>query len=65
MHLQTHLPGYINDYDKLTKAGAQVIACVAVNDAFVMTAWGEQAGAKDKVRFVPCTLDADKTSQFA
>lgn len=47
--MQTHLPGYITDYDKLTKAGAQVIACVAVNDAFVMTAWGEQAGAKDKV----------------
>jgi len=56
--MQTHLPGYITDYDKLTKAGAQVIVCVAVNDAFVMTAWGESAGAKGKVRLClgACTL---------
>ena len=47
---KTHLPGYINDYDKLTKAGAQVIACTSVNDAFVMAAWGEQNHADGKVR---------------
>ncbi len=46
---KTHLPGYVSDYDKLTKAGAQVIACTAVNDAFVMAAWGEQNGADGKV----------------
>ena len=47
--VQTHLPGYVNDYSKLSEAGAQVIACVAVNDAFVMKAWGEQSGAEAKV----------------
>jgi len=26
---KTHLPGYINDYDKLTAAGAEVIVCTA------------------------------------
>ena len=52
--LQTHLPGYINDYDKLSKAGAQVIACVAVNDPFVMAAWGEVNKAEGKVW--PCGL---------
>ncbi|CAL5218679.1 g387 [Coccomyxa viridis] len=46
---KTHLPGYISDYDKLTKAGAQVIACTSVNDAFVMAAWGEQNKADGKV----------------
>lgn len=46
---KTHLPGYVNDFAKLTEAGAQVIACVSVNDAFVMKAWGEQAGADAKV----------------
>ena len=48
--LQTHLPGYVSDYSKLGEAGAQVIACVSVNDAFVMKAWGEQSGAEAKVR---------------
>lgn len=47
--MQTHLPGYVNDYAKLTEAGAQVIACVAVNDAYVMKAWAEQSGAEAKV----------------
>lgn len=48
--LQTHLPGYVADFDKLKEAGAEVIVCVAVNDAFVMGAWGEAHGAPGKVR---------------
>lgn len=47
--MQTHLKGYVTDYDKLTKAGAEIIVCVAVNDAFVMEAWGDASGAKGKV----------------
>ncbi|KAL3149945.1 hypothetical protein ABBQ38_013306 [Trebouxia sp. C0009 RCD-2024] len=45
---KTHLPGYVNDYAKLSEAGAQVIVCVSVNDAFVMEAWGKQTGAEAK-----------------
>lgn len=47
--LQSHLPGYIGDYEKLTKAGAEVIACVSINDAFVMSAWGTANGSSGKV----------------
>jgi len=47
--MQTHLKGYVSDYDKLTKAGAEIIVCVAVNDPFVMEAWGDASGAKGKV----------------
>lgn len=47
--VQSHVPGYVNDYDKLKQAGAEVIACVSVNDAFVMKAWGDSTGATGKV----------------
>mmetsp|Transcript_440 Transcript_440/g.1313 ORF Transcript_440/g.1313 Transcript_440/m.1313 type:complete len:197 (+) Transcript_440:38-628(+) len=49
---KTHLPGYINDYEKLKAAGAEVVVCTAVNDAFVTGAWGEAAGADGKVRIL-------------
>jgi peroxiredoxin len=39
-----HLPGYINNAE-----GIDTIACLSVNDAFVMGAWGEAQGAGDKV----------------
>jgi len=38
---EAHLPGYVVLADKLKAAGADAIACVAVNDAFVMKAWGD------------------------
>ena len=47
---QTHLPSFLNDYDKLKAKGVEVIACVAVNDPFVVSAWGESAGGTGKVR---------------
>ena len=46
---QTHLPGYVTDFDKLKAKGIDVIACVSVNDPFVMEAWGNSVGAGDKV----------------
>ena len=46
---QSHLPGFVADYDKLKSAGVDVIACVSVNDAFVMSAWGKENGAEGKV----------------
>lgn len=46
---QTHLPGYIAQHDALKGKGIQEIVCVAVNDPFVMAAWGEKQGVGNKV----------------
>ena len=44
-----HLPGFISQADDLTDKGVDTIACMAVNDVFVMDAWGKDRGAGDKV----------------
>ena len=44
-----HLPGFIEQADALKAKGVDTIACIAVNDVFVMDAWGQSAGAGDKV----------------
>jgi glutaredoxin/glutathione-dependent peroxiredoxin len=44
-----HLPGYIQHADDLHGKGIDAIACVSVNDAFVMGAWGESQKAGDKI----------------
>jgi peroxiredoxin len=44
-----HLPGYINQADDLGAQGVDTIACMAVNDVFVMNAWGKDRGVGDKV----------------
>ena len=44
-----HLPGFIEKAAELKAKGIQAIACVSVNDAFVMDAWGKQQGSGDKV----------------
>ncbi|MBT8422462.1 MAG: peroxiredoxin [Gammaproteobacteria bacterium] len=46
---QKHLPGYVAKADELKANGVDTIACTAVNDVFVMNAWGKEAGAGDKV----------------
>ncbi len=48
----THLPGYLGDYDAIKAKGVDTIACVAVNDAFVMNAWGDAHGAAGKIRML-------------
>lgn len=45
----THLPGYIKNADALKGKGVDTIACMSVNDVFVMGAWGKDQGAGDKV----------------
>ena len=44
-----HLPGYVNNAGALHAKGVDQIACMAVNDVFVMGAWGHSAGAGDSV----------------
>ena len=45
----SHLPGYVAEADKLKSEGTAEIACISVNDPFVMSAWGEQHGVDGKV----------------
>jgi peroxiredoxin len=44
-----HLPGFIQNADAMKQKGVDAIACLSVNDAFVMGAWGDQQGSGDKV----------------
>jgi peroxiredoxin len=44
-----HLPGYVSHADELLAKGVDTIACMAVNDVFVMHAWGKDRGVGDKV----------------
>ena len=54
-----HLPGYISNAEAMKAAGVDEIVCVSVNDAFVMGAWGQSAGAAGKV-----TMLADGNGEF-
>jgi peroxiredoxin len=44
-----HLPGYLQNADAIKAKGVDTIACLAVNDAFVMAAWGKDRNVGDKV----------------
>ena len=55
-----HLPGFIARADELKAKGVDTIACVSVNDVFVMDAWAKNTGAGNKVLFL-----ADGNGDFA
>jgi peroxiredoxin len=57
---QKHLPGYVQKADELKANGVDTIACIAVNDVFVMDAWGKDQGAGDKVLML-----ADGNAEYA
>ena len=42
-----HLPGYVVNADSIKAKGVDTIACVSVNDAFVMDAWGQNKNAEE------------------
>ncbi len=44
-----HLPGFVQQADAIKAKGVETIACISVNDAFVMGAWGKDQNAGDKV----------------
>jgi peroxiredoxin len=43
----THLPGYVVNADNIKAKGVDTIACISVNDAFVMGAWGQAQNAEE------------------
>ncbi len=44
-----HLPGFVGNAAAIKAKGVDTIACLSVNDAFVMNAWGENQGVGDSV----------------
>ena len=55
-----HLPGFVQNADAIKAKGADTIACMAVNDVFVMNAWGKDQNVGDKVMML-----ADGSGSFA
>ena len=54
-----HLPSYVDKAKELKDSGIDEIACISVNDPFVMAAWGERDGSRD------ITMIADGNGAFA
>ncbi len=55
-----HLPGFVQNADAFKAKGVDTVACISVNDAFVMGAWGKDQGTEGKVEML-----ADGAAQFA
>jgi peroxiredoxin len=55
-----HLPGFVDHAAAIQAKGVDTIACMAVNDVFVMNAWGADRGVGDNV-----TMLADGNGEYA
>jgi peroxiredoxin len=55
-----HLPGFVQLADQIRAKGVDTIACMAVNDVFVMNAWGKASGVGDRVLML-----ADGNGEYA
>ena len=47
-----HLPGFVEKAAEIKSKGVDTIACLSVNDAFVMNAWGKEQKADGKVQML-------------
>jgi glutaredoxin/glutathione-dependent peroxiredoxin len=47
-----HLPGFVEKAGDLRAKGVDTVACIAVNDAFVMKAWGKSQNCDGKVQMI-------------
>jgi peroxiredoxin len=47
-----HLPGFVEKADEFKAKGIETIACMSVNDAFVMNAWGKAQNVEGKVQMI-------------
>ena len=56
---KNHMPGFVQNFDKIKGKGIDTIAVTAVNDVFVMDAWAKHSGAEGKVTFL-----ADGSANF-
>lgn len=56
---RAHLPGYVVKADEIRAKGVDQIVCLAVNDVFVMDAWGKQQNADDSIQMI-----ADASGEF-
>ena len=54
-----HLPSYLKNFDKVKAQGVDTIACMAVNDVFVMDAWGKDRAVDNKIMML-----ADGNGEF-
>jgi peroxiredoxin len=55
-----HLPGFVQLADQIRAKGVDTIVCMAVNDVFVMNAWGKSSGVGDKILML-----ADGNGEYA
>ena len=55
-----HLPGFVQLADQIRARGVDTLACMAVNDVFVMNAWGKASGVGDKILML-----ADGNGEYA
>lgn len=56
----SHLPGFVAAADEILAMGVDTIACMAVNDVFVMSAWGKDQAVGDKILML-----ADGNGEYA
>ena len=56
----SHLPGFVSNADAIKAKGVDTIACLSVNDAFVMGCWGKEHGADGSVLML-----ADGNAEFS